>query len=37
MFIAAGNPCNILREIADEDRIYYFKAIPYEPKNLIMM
>ena len=23
--IAAGNPCKVIREITDEDRIYYFK------------
>ena len=23
--IAVGNPCKVIREITDEDRIYYFK------------
>jgi acetyltransferase-like isoleucine patch superfamily enzyme len=26
--IAAGNPCRVLRQITEEDRLYYFKKIP---------
>jgi acetyltransferase-like isoleucine patch superfamily enzyme len=28
--IAAGNPCRVLRQITEEDRLYYFKKIPLE-------
>ena len=28
--IAAGNPCKVIREITDEDRIYYFKKQKFD-------
>lgn len=28
--VAAGNPCKVIREINDEDKIYYFKKIKIE-------
>ena len=28
--IAAGNPCRIIREITEEDRIYYFKKRKFD-------
>ena len=28
--IAMGNPCKILREISEEDKLYYFKKIKFE-------
>lgn len=31
--IAVGNPCRVLREITDEDRLYYFKDRKLEPEQ----
>ncbi len=28
--IAAGNPCNVLREINEQDKIYYYKDFKIE-------
>ena len=28
--IAVGNPCKVIREITDEDRIYYFKKQKFD-------
>ncbi len=28
--IAMGNPCKIYREITEEDKLYYFKKLPFE-------
>ena len=28
--IAVGNPCRVIREITDEDRIYYFKKKKFD-------
>lgn len=32
--IAAGNPCKVIREITDEDRIYYFKKQKFDDEAL---
>ena len=29
--VAAGNPCRILREVGEKDRMYYFKDRPMDP------
>lgn len=28
--IAMGNPCKVYREITEEDKLYYFKKLPFE-------
>jgi acetyltransferase-like isoleucine patch superfamily enzyme len=28
--IAMGNPCRVLREITEEDRIYYYKKLKFD-------
>lgn len=30
--IAAGNPCRVLREITEEDRIYYYRRRKFDPE-----
>ena len=35
--IATGNPCRIIREITDEDRIYYFKKRKFDAESLTDM
>jgi len=31
--IATGNPCRIIREITEEDRIYYFKKRKFDTES----
>ena len=35
--IATGNPCKIIREITEEDRIYYFKKRKFDAESLTDM
>jgi acetyltransferase-like isoleucine patch superfamily enzyme len=30
--IAAGNPCKVIREITEDDRVYYYKKMRFEQK-----
>ena len=32
--VAAGNPCRVIREIGEQDQIYYYKNRPIEEKDL---
>lgn len=32
-YIAAGNPCKVIREITDEDKKYYFKKLEFESES----
>ena len=31
--IAAGNPCRVIREITEDDRVYYFKRQKFDPES----
>ena len=32
--VAAGNPCRILREVGERDRMYYYRDRPIDPETL---